>query len=137
MGRYRITDDGSITLETVIAFPVAMLAVLLTINAALWYHARNTALAAAQEGVRTGRAYGHNADRSRATALSFAQTVGNGFLLSPRVDTSGTNATTVVVRVQGQAVSLIPGLRLSIDQVARGPVERFTTPSGSSDRGGQ
>jgi TadE-like protein len=132
MGRHRITDDGSITLETVIAFPVAMLAVLLTINAALWYHARNTALAAAQEGVRTG-----HADQSRATAFSFARTVGNGFLLSPRVDTSGTNATTVVVRVQGRAVSLIPGLHLSIDQVARGPVERFTTPSGSGGTGGR
>jgi hypothetical protein len=137
VGRYRVTDDGSITLELVIAFPVAMLAVLLTINAALWYHARNTALAAAQEGVRTGRAYGHTAGQARATALTFAQTVGNGFLLSPQVDTNGTNATSVVVRVRGRAVSLIPGLHLSIDQVARGPVERFTVPSGIGVGGGQ
>jgi Flp pilus assembly protein TadG len=129
-------DRGSITLETVIAFPVAMLLVLLTINAALWYHARNTALAAAQEGVRTGRAFGANPGQGGTTALSFARSSGNGFLLSPRVDTSGSTATTIVVRVQGGAVSLVPGLHLGVDQVARGPVERFTTPSGNGVSGG-
>ena len=137
MGRRHTGDAGSITLETVIVFPVAMLAVLLTINAALWYHARNTALAAAQEGVRAGRAYQANPHAANATALSFARTTGDGFLLSPRVDTSGSNATTVVVHVRGKAVSLIPGLHLVIDQVARGPVERFTVPTGGPGVGGQ
>jgi hypothetical protein len=138
MRRWHIHDDrGSVTLETVIAFPVAMLAVLLTINAALWYHARNTALAAAQEGVRTGRAYRANPGQAGTTALSFARSSGNGFLLSPRVDTSGSTATTIVVHVRGSAVSLVPGLHLRVDQVARGPVERFTVPSGGGvSRGG-
>ncbi len=122
-------DRGSISLETVITLPVALLAVLLVINAALWYHARNTALAAAQEGVRAGRAYGARPDHARTTAMTFARTTGDGFLLSPTVDTSGSNATTIVVRVRGSAVSLIPGLHLDVDQVARGPVERWTTPS--------
>ena len=126
----RGTDAGSITLETVIAFPVFMLAVLLIINAALWYHARDVALAAAQEGVRAGRAYGANPARAHTTAMSFAQTAGDGFLLAPAVDTSGSTATTLSVRVRGHAVSLIPGLNLSIRQVAHGPVERFTTPTG-------
>jgi Flp pilus assembly protein TadG len=130
------SDRGSITLETVIAFPVAMLLVLLTINAALWYHARNTALAAAQEGVRTGRAFGANPGQAGTTALSFARSSGSGFLLSPRADTSGSTATTIVVHVRGNAVSLVPGLHLGVDQVARGPVERFTTPSGSDTGGG-
>jgi Flp pilus assembly protein TadG len=130
MGRRHLTDHGSITLETAIAVPVVLLAVLLTINAALWYHARNTALAAAQEGVRTARAHGSGPGQAFSSALAYAKTTGDGFLLSPTVDTSGTSATTIVVRVRGQAVSLVPGLRLSIDQVARGPVERFTTPDG-------
>jgi Flp pilus assembly protein TadG len=138
MGRHHTrTDQGSITLEMVIAFPVAMLAVLLTINAALWYHARNTALAAAQEGVRTARAYRATPGQASTTALSFARTTGDGFLLSPSVDTSGSNATTIVVHVRGSAVSLIPGLHLGVDQVARGPVERWTTPSGDPGSGGQ
>jgi len=128
MGVRRLNDRGSITLETVIAVPVALLAVLLIVNAALWYQARNTALAAAQEGVRTGRAYGSNPGTASSTALSFAHSVGGGFLLSPTADSSGSTSATVTVHVRGQAVSLIPWLHLSVDQVARGPVERFTTP---------
>lgn len=131
MGRRRTRDEGSIALETVITFPVAMLAVLLTINAALWYHARNTALAAAQEGVRVGRAYGHHPANGAATALAFARSTGNGFLLSPAVDTNGSDTTTVVCRVRGKAVSLIPGLHLDVEQVAHGPVERFTVATGA------
>ena len=130
MQRHRAADDGSVALETVIAFPVAMLAVLLTINAALWYHARNTALAAAQEGVRVGRAYGHHPTNGAATATAFARSTGNGILLSPIVDMNGSSTTTVVCRVRGKAVSLVPGLHLDVDQVARGPVERFTTATG-------
>jgi hypothetical protein len=37
----------------------------------------------------------------------------------------------MVVHVTGHAVSLIPGLHLTISQVARGPIERFTTPTGA------
>jgi hypothetical protein len=119
-------DTGSITLEIVIAFPVAMLGVLLTINAALWYHARNIALAAAQEGVRTSRAYHASPVQGATTAITFARATGRGLLLAPSADTHGSTPTTVVVHVHGQAVSLVPGLHLNIDQVARGPVERFT-----------
>lgn len=121
------TERGSITLETVIVLPLALLAVLLAINAALWYHARNVALAAAQEGVRAGRAYGANPGQAGTTALSFARTTGDGILTSPTVDTGGTTTDTIVVHVKGHAVSLIPGLHLAINQVARGPIERFTT----------
>lgn len=135
--RRRGGDTGSITLEIVIAFPVAMLGVLLSINAALWYHARDIALAAAQEGVRTGRAYHANPAAGGPTAVAFARTVGHGLLLDPSADTHGTTSTTVVIHVRGQAVSLVPGLHLSIDQVARGPIERFTVdPSGLTNSEG-
>jgi Flp pilus assembly protein TadG len=134
--RRRLGDDGSITLETVIAFPIVLTLVLLTINAALWYQARSTALAAAQEGVRAGRAFHANPQIATTTALSFARTTGNGFLFSPDVNTNGSTATTLVVHVHGSAVSLVPGLHLAIDQVARGPIERFTSPIGSPGTGG-
>ena len=122
-------ERGAVTLELVIGLPVLLLAVLITINAALWYHARDTALAAAREGVRTARAYQGNIRSGQATALAFAHSAGDGFLLSPAVDTSGSNAQIVVIRVTGQAVSLVPGLRLHVDQVARGPVEHFSHPT--------
>jgi Flp pilus assembly protein TadG len=129
--KLRLNDDhGAITLETVIAVPVLLTAVLGTVNAALWYHARNIALASAQEGVRIARAYGsHN--NGAATAISFAHSTGDGFLLSPTAETSGSNATTVVIRVTGQSVSLIPFVHTKVSQVARGPREKFTTPSGA------
>lgn len=133
--RRRFGDDGSITLETVIAFPVVLTLVLLIINAALWYQARSTALAAAQEGVRAGRAFHAGPQAATSTALSFARTTGDGFLLSPHVNTDGSNATTIVVHVHGNAVSLVPGLHLGIDQIARGPVERFTSPNGNPGNG--
>ncbi|WP_344957722.1 TadE family protein [Actinomadura miaoliensis] len=116
-------------METVIAVPVVLTAVLVTLHAALWFHARNIALSAAQEGVRVARAYGAKSDGS-ATALAFARSSGDGFLLSPSANASGSNATTVVVRVQGRSLSLIPFVRSNVSQVARGPREKFTTPSG-------
>lgn len=134
MGKHLRFDTGAVTLELVIAFPSVLLAVLLTINAALWYHARNIALAAAQEGVRAGRAYDGNINNgraTRATAATFVRTTGGGFLLAPHVDTSGSTSHTVIVHVTGKTVSLIPGLHLGVSQVARGPVERFTSSSGS------
>jgi Flp pilus assembly protein TadG len=134
--RLRFGDDGSITLETVIAFPIVMTLVLLIINTALWYQARSTALAAAQEGVRAGRAFHAGPQTASTTALSFARTTGNGFLLSPHADTGGSTPTTIVVHIHGSAVSLIPGLHLDINQVARGPIERFTSPINQSGRGG-
>lgn len=126
--RHDDTDRGSTTLEMVIGFPAVLTLVLLIMNTALWWHARDTAMAAAQEGVRTGRAYGAHLGDGRTTALAFAKTVGDGVLLAPSVSTSGSNAQTVVVRVTGRSVSLVPFLHLTVDQVARGPVERFTTP---------
>lgn len=126
--RKHATDHGSSTLEMVIGFPIVLTLVLLIVNTALWWHARDTAMAAAQEGVRTGRAYGAHASDGRTTALSFARTVGDGVLLAPAVSTRGSNAQTVVVRVSGLSVSLVPFLHLTVNQVARGPVERFTAP---------
>lgn len=130
--RHDDADRGSSTLETVIGFPVVLTLVLLIVNTALWWHARDTAMAAAQEGVRTERAYGAHVGDGRTTALAFAKTVGDGVLLGPAVSTSGSNAQTIVVRVNGRSVSLVPFLHLTVDQVARGPVERFTTPGDTS-----
>lgn len=129
MTRRQSREQGSVTLEIVIAVPVLLTAVLITLNAALWYHARNIALSAAQEGVRTARAHNANPTTSGSNALEFARDTGDGFLLSPAVDTSGTTGTTIVVRVSGKAVTLVPGLNLTVSQVARGTRERFTTPT--------
>jgi hypothetical protein len=130
VGARRLRDEGSVTLETVIAVPLLLTAILLTLHAALWFHARNIALASAQEGVRVARAYGATTDGT-GTALNFARSTGDGFLLSPTADTTGSTATTAAVRVTGQSISLIPFVPTNVTQTARGPRERFTTPSSS------
>lgn len=117
---------GSATLEAAVIYPVVLLLVLLAVNVALWFHARNLALAAAQEGVRVGRAYGSSPEAGRAAAERFAQEVGSSFLLSPSISvTRGED--TVVAMVRGQAISLVPMFTITVGQVAQAPVEKWTT----------
>ncbi|MFC5830051.1 TadE/TadG family type IV pilus assembly protein [Nonomuraea insulae] len=118
-------ERGSATLEAAVVYPVVLLLVLLAVNVALWFHARNLALSAAQEGLRVGRAYGSSLEAGKGAAERFAREVGASFLLSPEVEARrGGDAVSVTVR--GQAISLIPALTVSVDQVAQAPVEKWT-----------
>ncbi|WP_165900640.1 pilus assembly protein [Microbispora hainanensis] len=119
-------ERGSATLEAALVYPALLLLVLLAINAALWFHARNLALAAAQEGLRAGRAYGSSLSAGQATAERFIRQVGGSFLTSARVSVERT-ADSLSVAVSGQAISLIPLLPLDVEQVARAPVEKWTS----------
>ncbi|GLX05709.1 TadE/TadG family type IV pilus assembly protein [Microbispora sp. NBRC 16548] len=119
-------ERGSATLEAALVYPALLLLVLLAINAALWFHARNLALAAAQEGLRAGRAYGSSLSAGQATAERFIQQVGGSFLTSAKVSVERT-ADSLSVAVSGQAISLIPLLPLDVEQVARAPVEKWTS----------
>ncbi|WP_433432237.1 TadE/TadG family type IV pilus assembly protein [Nonomuraea sp. CA-141351] len=118
-------ERGSATLEAAVIYPVVLLLVLLAVNVALWFDARNLALSAAQEGLRVGRAYGSSLEAGKAAAARFAREAGGSFLLSPAVDVKR-GGDTVTVTVHGQAISLIPLLTISIDQVAQAPVEKWT-----------
>ncbi|GII52805.1 hypothetical protein Pth03_11940 [Planotetraspora thailandica] len=119
-------ERGSATLEAAVVYPVVLLLIMLAVNTALWFHARNIALSAAQEGLRVARVYGSSLSAGQATAERFAQEVGGSFLQSPVVNV-GRAEDTVVVTVQGQAVSLVPLLDLTVDQVARAPLEKWTS----------
>ncbi|MFC0039560.1 TadE/TadG family type IV pilus assembly protein [Actinomadura rayongensis] len=114
------------SLEFLIVFPSVLLAVLVALNAGLWFHARNIALSAAEEGVRVARTHAEPGDGVQA-ARRFAIESGDGILIQPKA-TLGGNADTVEITVTGEAVSLVPGLTLSISQTARAPRERFTVP---------
>ena len=54
--RRRATDGGSASLEIAVLFPVVLLLVFAVIQGALYYHARNVALAAASDGLTAARA---------------------------------------------------------------------------------
>lgn len=98
------------------------------VNTALWFHARGVALAAAQEGARVARAYGSDLSAGTVVAEKFARKVGGSLLISPQVSV-GRTGDTVSVTVQGEALTLVPLLKLSVSQVANAPIEQWSTPS--------
>ncbi|WP_063843197.1 TadE family protein [Sphaerimonospora mesophila] len=123
----RSSDRGSAPLEAAILYPIVLTLILLMVNTALWFHARGVALAAAQEGVRVARAYGSNLSAGTVVAERFARKVGGSLLVSPQASV-GRRGDTVSVTVQGEALALVPLLKLRVSQVAHAPIEQWSTP---------
>jgi len=125
--RGRSTADrqrGSITLELVIIFPVLLVMLFGTVQVGLWFHHRNIAITAAQEGARVAASYNSTASAGAETARQFATQAGAH---NVRVDAdSGAILTTVSVTVE--TPSLMPGLipDMPITQSATMPLERIT-----------
>lgn len=129
--RRRRDERGSFTLELAVLFPVVLLLIFLVIQGALYYHARNVALAAAQEGVRVARAENGTQTAGGNAARAFVeQAGGTGIITNLKVDPTRT-ATKATITVSGRAMSAIPGMPgFTITQTAEGPVERFTSAGG-------
>jgi Flp pilus assembly protein TadG len=126
----RCRDSGALTLSYVIVFPVFLLALMAIVQAALFYLARQAALAAARHGVDAARVLHAPAGAGPAAALAFARSAGSGYLLGPSASSGGSTPTTIEITVHGRVPSLVPGLTLtvSMSQDAAAPVERFTAP---------
>lgn len=124
-------ERGSFTLELTTLFPIVLLLIFSTVQGGLYFHARNVALAAAQEGVRVARAEDGTKEAGGGAARSFVeQAGGEGVLIGVRVTPTRT-ATKATITVSGKAMSAIPGMPgFTITQTAEGPVERFTNPGG-------
>jgi hypothetical protein len=121
--RTRRSDIGSSSVAMAIVFPAVAILVVAFAQAAIVAAARNVALASAEEGLRIARARGGTLAQGQAAAAAFARR--EPVLVSPSVAVSGT--TTIEVRVRGRAPSVLPGVRLSVDEGARGARERFTS----------
>lgn len=122
------SDRGTTTLATVITFPVVMLLLGACFQTAFWFAARNTALAAAQQGADTARAAGATVAQGETAACEFAATAGHGMLTAAAC--TGTGGATVTITVCGNTPRLLPLLPLPARacEQAQGPQERFTTP---------
>jgi Flp pilus assembly protein TadG len=119
-------ERGSAALEAALVYPAVLLLVLLTVNTALWFHARTLAMAAAQEGLRAGRSYGSGVSAGQTTAERFVRDAGGSFLTRTKIAVTR-DADTLEVSVSGEAISLVPLLTLTVTQVARAPIEKWTT----------
>jgi len=103
----------------------------LGMQAALYYHARTVAIAAAQEGARAaGAEQGHEADGVEA-ANDFIAEAGGDDVLTATSATTRRTTTTATVTVTGFSLSVIPGWKVRITQIATVPVERLTSPTAS------
>jgi len=125
-GRRLVGDRGAASLELAIAFPVILLLIMTTIQAALWFYARSVALGAAEEGVREGRIQPSSTQRAHDAAQGFLTQTAEDLIFDAAVSAGG-SPTTIEVTVSGSSPSLFPGLPgWTISQTAAGPVERPT-----------
>jgi Flp pilus assembly protein TadG len=118
-------ERGSAAVQSAILFPIVLLLVFGIIQGALWFHARNMALGAAQEGARASSAEGGTGGEQRAHEFVGSLT-GGTLIRDLRVSETATSET-VTITVIGNAPSLVPGLSgLTVRQSATAPMERFT-----------
>jgi len=107
-----------------VALPLLVVTFMVT-QAALVFHARSMALAAATQGANVARAYGSSLAAGKTKAESFLGVVGQG-LKEPEVEVT-TSGTDVTVTVRGHAPSVIPFMTFDVSQTASGPIERFVS----------
>ncbi|MEU0350812.1 TadE/TadG family type IV pilus assembly protein [Streptomyces sp. NPDC006237] len=116
-------DRGAVSLEMLIVFPVVLLIILMVVHVGLWWHARNVAMSAAQLGVESARVRGASAGTGTAEAREFLSRAGGSI---SGTSVSGSKGATVTIRVTGYVDTMIPGLKLKIDQHADAAAERIT-----------
>lgn len=128
--RRRLTarsSRGSASVQMVILMPVMFAVMFLGVQAALWYHARTVAAAAAQEGARAAGAETGTASGGITTAADFVAQSGGADVIEGASVSGSRTATTATVAVRGRALSVIPGWSLRVNQSVSVPAERLTT----------
>jgi len=126
LARYSAARDrGALSLELMVIFPVVLMLILLTVHAGLWWHARNVAMSAAQQGVEAARGRGASLDAGTRETRDFLNRAGGSI---SGVQVSGSRGQTVQITVTGHVDTLVPGLTLPIHQHAQAATERITEP---------
>lgn len=125
----RFDDRGSETVSLAVLVPVALVLIVLIVQAGLLWHARNVLAASAQAGADSGRVLDGTAEQARGAALDFLRRTAGESLTAPAAS-ADRSLERVTVRVSGTAPTVmpIPGLDLRITVGAAAAVERFTTP---------
>jgi Flp pilus assembly protein TadG len=125
--RFIRIDRGSAPLELAIVAPAVLLLVFGVLQTCLVFHARQIALAAAQQGADAARAYDAPAGAGTARAQAFLSQAAGDSLVATSVTVTA-SAGQVAVTVEGSAISLLPGVSFHIWQTSAGPREVVTTP---------
>jgi Flp pilus assembly protein TadG len=132
------TESGAGALELAFLAPGLIFLIFFVIQAGLFFYGKTVAIQAAREGVsqlrlaQTEDVYADiRADVVRNTE-SFALSVGREALLQPKatpryLDREGR----VEMDVQGDVITLVPGLQLRATAHAEGAIERFDPDQGA------
>lgn len=128
-------DRGSSAIELALLAPALLILTMVIIQFALWFQARQAALASAQDGARTARTIAFNDQgwqgRAIAQAQSFYKGLGTGILTDVKATAVGPapgagGVPVVGVKVTGQLNSLLNMFgKLDITVTVEGPEECF------------
>ncbi len=116
---------GAAGVEAALAW-IAMLGLLgAVVQIALLFYAGQLALTAAETGAGTGRHETRPAVAAEEATRAFLNRAGGTALVVPSVAADlGPDGAVLRVRVTGQALSLMPGVTLTVDKSAVAAVER-------------
>jgi Flp pilus assembly protein TadG len=115
-------DRGDVSLQVVLLTPVLLLLVLVSVQAALWYHAVQLADNAAADGAATAARHGADAAAGTTAVAEFVRE-GGGRLLATEVVSDGTQ---MVVSATIHVPGVVPGWPDTVTRRATAPVERLT-----------
>jgi len=130
---HRRSERGVSSLELAILAPAILALIFMSVQTALWLYGRSVALNAAQEGVSRLRlvqppvytpAVGA---KVQADIQAYAEQLGGTTLRNTSVEAPSYNSPEGMVSftVTGDTVSLVPGLKLTVERTATGPIEQF------------
>ena len=119
-------DRGAVTVQVVVLMPAMFLLMFTGMQAALIYHGRTVALAAAQEGARVAAVMSSTAQAGEVAAAQFVDSAGGQDVLRDATVTATRDATTAQVTVSGTTLTVVPGWVPTITQSAVAPLEQVT-----------
>ncbi|WP_243710547.1 TadE family protein [Micromonospora sp. KC213] len=120
------TDRGANPVELAVVMPAVLVLLFASVQVAVWFVARSTALHAAQSGVNAQRTFQAPAGAGEARAAGFLRATGD-WLVGGK-PSCATIATEVTCTVTGRSLSVVPGVSFEVRQSAHGTVERWTVP---------
>ncbi len=127
----RRDERGYGIVEMVITIPAMITLVMFVVQFALIWHARHVAQAAAEEGLRAGRAYQATPADGQARAEQYLHALAGKLISKPNVDPPVVVNNTLTISVTGDVISLVPFADFHIHEQATGPIERFVAPGGN------
>ncbi|MCB2176488.1 MAG: hypothetical protein KQH57_11815 [Actinomycetales bacterium] len=106
--------------------PSLFLMMFVGMQAALIYHGRTVAMAAASEGARAAAAEAAPVGAGQSAAEGFVESAGGADVLRDVTVTTSPGPTTITVVVTGTTLSVVPGWVPRITQAASASIERLT-----------